>query len=140
MANPERVVIDTNVLVSAALLRRSSSRRAFDLAMARAIPIVTSATVAEISEVLWGGKFDRYIDDNDRVVFLAGFLSVAEIVSVTEHITACRDPDDDRILEAAVSGGAHCIVTGDDDLLALHSFRGILILTVSDFITRFETA
>ena len=49
-------------------------------------------------------------------------------------LSDCRDPDDNRILEAAVSGRADCIVTGDDDLLSMKSFRGVQILTVSEFL------
>ena len=43
----------------------------------------------------------------------------AERVIITETITACRDPDDDKFLELAVNGRADVIITGDDDLLVL---------------------
>jgi predicted nucleic acid-binding protein len=56
------------------------------------------------------------------------------MVEVTESVHACRDPKDDRFLELAVSGHATCIVTGDDDLLSLHPFRGILLLSPRSFL------
>jgi predicted nucleic acid-binding protein len=46
----------------------------------------------------------------------------------------CRDPDDDKVLEVALMGGADCIVTGDQDLLELASFRGLPILTPANFL------
>jgi predicted nucleic acid-binding protein len=49
-------------------------------------------------------------------------------------VQACRDPDDDKFLEVAMSGGADWIVTGDADLLALHPFEGIAIVTPADFL------
>jgi predicted nucleic acid-binding protein len=48
------------------------------------------------------------------------------------------DPDDNRVLECAVSAGSQTIVTGDDDLLRLVAFRGIEIVRVVDFLTRFS--
>ena len=55
-------------------------------------------------------------------------------IEIVERVTACRDPDDDMFLEVAVNGRATHIVTGDKDLLALHPFRGIPILTPADFL------
>lgn len=57
--------------------------------------------------------------------FLAALIREAELVDVTEVVTECRDPKDNKFLELAVSGKATCIVSGDKDLLALHPFRGI---------------
>ena len=48
---------------------------------------------------------------------------------------ACRDPDDDKLLELAVNGAADFIVTGDDDLLVMNPFRGIAIVTPAEFLT-----
>ena len=50
-------------------------------------------------------------------------------------IVACRDPKDDKFLDLAVSGQATHLVTGDPDLLALHPFRGIDIVTARAFLT-----
>jgi predicted nucleic acid-binding protein len=52
-------------------------------------------------------------------------LAAAELVAITEHIAACRDPTDDKFLELAVNGRADLIVSGDRDLLALNPFRDI---------------
>ena len=60
----------------------------------------------------------------------------SELVEITEVVNACRDPKDDKFLELAVSGRATHIISGDDDLLALHPFRGIAILTPQDFVAQ----
>ena len=48
---------------------------------------------------------------------------------------ACRDPDDDKLLEIAVIGHVDCLVTGDQDLLVFDPFQGIPILTPAGFLT-----
>lgn len=68
--------------------------------------------------------------------FLANFLNLTTPIEITENIAACRDPKDDKFLELAVSGGATYLVTGDSDLLVLHPFRGISILTPTNFLDR----
>ena len=70
----------------------------------------------------------------DRLEVLELLLKNAAVVDITEPVAACRDPDDDKFLELAVNGSATCVVTGDADLLALHPFRGIPILTPADFL------
>lgn len=46
----------------------------------------------------------------------------------------CRDPKDNKYLELAVNGQAESIITGDQDLLILHPFQSINIVTVNDFL------
>ena len=58
----------------------------------------------------------------------------AELVTITERITACRDTNNDKFLELAVNGHADVIVSGDADLLVLDTFRGIPIVTPSAFV------
>lgn len=135
MSRP-RVVLDTNLLVSAALLEQSVPRQAFELAFRSGEVLSSSQTLAELKDVLSRRKFDRYISQETRLRFLANFLNLTRPVEITETITACRDPKDDKFLELAVSGGAVYLVTGDSDLLALHPFRGISILTPGDFLNR----
>ena len=67
---------------------------------------------------------------------LAKLLARAELVTITEHVAACRDPTDDKFLELAVNGHADLIVSGDGDLLALNPFRQIPIITPAIFVQR----
>lgn len=57
------------------------------------------------------------------------FINVAHPVEISQKIQVCRDPKDDKFLEVAVCGQADLIVTGDQDLLVLHPFQGIQIIT-----------
>jgi putative PIN family toxin of toxin-antitoxin system len=137
MKSKDRFILDTSVLVSAVLIGNSRPAEAFHKARQLG-EILLSLTVAEeLNDVLGREKFDRYITREDRERFLAAFIQAAKFIEVTEQITACRDPKDDKFLELAVSGHATCIVTGDDDLLVLHPFRGIPILSVEQFVASF---
>ena len=59
-----------------------------------------------------------------------------EIVEVVQQVRACRDPDDDKFLEAALAGRADLIITGDADLLVLHPFRQVAILSPTAYLDR----
>lgn len=135
-----RVVIDTGVVVSALLLPGSVPRRAFDRAASAGRLLVSDATVAELDRVLRRPKFDRYLAADERMEFLAALVRGAERVAVTEIVRECRDPNDDKFLELAVGGRASHIVSGDADLLVLHPFRGVPIVTPQDFVALFPDA
>jgi putative PIN family toxin of toxin-antitoxin system len=129
-----RVVLDTGVVVRAVLLPRSVTRHAFDAAAGRGRLLVSEATIAEPDEVLRRPKFDKYLPEEKRLEFLTALVREAEPVTVTQVIAECRDPRDDKFLELAVTGTASHIVTGDSDLLVLHPFRGIEIVTPQSFL------
>lgn len=130
-----RFVLDTNVLVSAALRPASTPRRAFDLALAKGSVLISEATVSELNDVLSRPKFARYISEARRLDFLAAYIREAHVITATESIDACRDAKDNQFLEVAVCGQATAIVTGDNDLLTLNPFRGIHVLTPEQFLT-----
>lgn len=130
MATDIRTVIDTSVAVSAVLL----PRQVFDLAFSRGEVLVSVPTIDELDDVLRRPKFDRYVPEVKRLEFLSSLVNDARVVEITSTITACRDADDDKFLELAVSGHATYIVTGDADLLALNPFRSIVIATPADYI------
>ncbi len=137
--NEIQTVFDTGVVVSAVLLPRSVPRQAFDAAAARGKLLVSEATVAELDDVLRRPKFNKYLSEQLRLEFLAALIQQAEEVAVTEVITACRDPKDNKFLELAVSGAATHIVTGDGDLLDLHPFRNIAVVTPQTFLAALGT-
>ncbi|MBE7473763.1 MAG: putative toxin-antitoxin system toxin component, PIN family [Anaerolineales bacterium] len=126
-------VFDTNVIVSALLLKHSVSRQAFDMAFASGELLLSLAVISELNEVLKRKQFDKYILEEERMQFLAVLVREATLIEITETITECRDPKDDKFLELAIGGKAACIVSGDKDLLVLHPFRGIPILTPVGF-------
>lgn len=130
-----RFVVDTNVVVSALLLRDSVPRQAFDKALGQGTVLLSLPVIFELADVLSRKKLNRYLLAEERMSFLVSLLKEAELAQVSEIITACRDAKDDKFLELAVSGRASCIVSGDADLLALSPFRGIPILTPREFLT-----
>jgi uncharacterized protein len=132
-SNP-RCVFDTNVLISALLFDQSKPAQAFFAALHAGEVLVSADVIVELNDVLGREKFERYVKEEERERFLQSLLREAKLVEIREKIRACRDPKDDKFLELAVNGEADCIVSGDDDLLALGPFRGIEILTPGVFL------
>ena len=130
-----RFVFDTNVIVSALLLKHPVARQAFDKALEIGKLLVSQATIEELNEILRREDFNKYVLENERIQFIAILVREATLVEVTETVNECRDPKDNKFLELAVSGKATCIVSGDDDLLVLHPFRGMPILTPRQFLS-----
>ncbi|MBI4182462.1 MAG: putative toxin-antitoxin system toxin component, PIN family [Proteobacteria bacterium] len=131
-----RLVVDTNALVSRLLLPASLPGRAVRKAVDEAQLLASEATLAELADVLARPKFDPYVTIADRQDFLRAVLRIAETVPIVHLVRACRDPGDDKFLGLAVNGAADAIVTGDADLLALHPFRDIPILSPAAYLAR----
>jgi len=127
-----RVVVDTNVFISAALKDRSPPSDAVHLAAERDLLLKSTTTEQELFITLARPRLAPLIPSDFRT-WLGELLAAAELVSITERVIACRDPKDDKFLELAVNGHADLIVSGDADLLALHPFRNIPILTPAAF-------
>ena len=134
MPTDQYFVFDTNVIVSALLLKQSVSRQAFDKAFRQGKLLLSLATINELNEVLKREKFNKYVHESERIRFLTALVREAILVEVNETVTECRDPKDNKFLELAVSGQATCIVSGDKDLLILHPFRGTPIMTPRSFL------
>jgi uncharacterized protein len=132
-----RFVLDSNVLVSAALFKRSIARQAFEKAVSNGQVIVSQPVIEEIQDVFSRPRFDKYLSIESRAAFLSDLLEVVERVGITESIADCRDPKDNKFLELAVSGQADYILSSDKDLLVLQPFRGILIMTPADFLAEY---
>ena len=140
MTNELRVVIDTGVLISALLAEFSIPAAVVKRVLFQGTVLATTETMAELREVLQRKKFDPYVPLIDRMEFVERIAALVQVVSPSEKIRACRDPKDDCMLEAAIAGSPSCIVTGDSDLLALHPFRGVPILSPSQFLEQFDSA
>jgi len=131
-----RLVIDTNLWISRLLAPGGTAARAVDHGLSWGIPLISEETLEELSEVLSRAKFDRYVSREDRQHFLRLLGGIARMTSITQRINACRDAKDDKFLDVALNGDAHLILTGDQDLLELHPFHGIEILSPADFLHR----
>lgn len=136
MKSRERVVFDTNALVSRLLFPQSVPGQAVRLAMDSAQLLVSEATVSELAEVLSRPKFDRYVSVSERRHFLRLIGRIVDFVPVVYPIRVCRDQKDDKFLELALAGAADVVVTGDSDLLVLHPFRSVPILAPAAYLSR----
>lgn len=134
MKSELRCVFDTNTIVSAFLFEHGNPGRALKEALRRGQLLLSLEVAEEIAEVLRREKFDRYVRRRTREEFLRALIRDASFVQVTESVRECRDPDDDKFLELALSGGGTHIITGDEDLQVLDPFRGIPILSARKFL------
>ena len=134
MTSEGRFVFDTNVLVSALLNRRSAPRQALDRALRQGKLLISVETIAELSQFLYRKGFDKYLTEQERIEFVTALVRDAILVDATAHTLESRDPKDNMFLELATTGSATCIVSGDNDLLVLHPFQTIPILTPRQFL------
>ena len=136
MKRTKNFVFDTNVLISAFLFVHSKSkpRLALNKALEQEKVVVSDETILELSEKIMAPKFDKYVTIEERLNLLQQFQKTSRSIKVTEQVTLCRDPDDDKFLSLAKAAEATAIVTGDDDLLVLNSFDDIAIITPDEFL------
>ena len=127
-----RVVVDTNVFVSAALKDKSLPALAVHVIEQHGALLKSIATEPQLFEVLARPYLASLVAPATHA-WLKKILAAAETIMITERITACRDPTDDKFLELAVNGQADLVVSGDGDLLTLNPFRGIPIVSPATF-------
>lgn len=131
---PVRIVLDTNVILSAALRVGSVPHRAYRKARGQADLIASDETLEEFLDVLRRDKFDRFVSRELREALFREFTANCRIIPIPTHIRVCRDPRDDKFLSLAVHGEAEWLLTGDADLLHMHPFQGIFIVTPQHYL------
>ena len=134
-----RVVLDTGTLVSAALRVGSVAHQALLKALGSCELCASSATLNALEQVLKRDKFDRYLNAQTRLSFVALIRQHTHLFDVQEADElnvqpACRDPKDNKFLALALVCEAGAIISSDKDLLALTPWRSIPVLTPSDFV------
>jgi uncharacterized protein len=77
-----RLVLDTNVIVSAVLLPRSIPRQALDLAFIRGVVLVSESMLDELDEVLRRPRFERYVSEDERLQFLTNLSKIGEAIAI----------------------------------------------------------
>lgn len=127
-----RAVLDTNIFVSA-FLGKGPPARIYEAFKKGEFELISSKElVAEAAEVLMRPALGIPPEDIKPAFRL--LRKRALIIRPKDRIDVCRDPSDDLVLECAVSGKADWIVTGDQDLLSLHPYRGISIVSPKEFL------
>ena len=136
MNSRRRIVFDTNALISAAIRQHSVSNQALILAATQFEIVVSEATWTAFETRIERPKLFRYFGNleaqREEVVKTIG--RVVKHIVVQTAVTDCRDPDDNKFLALALDSLAELIITGDRDLLELHVWRGVQILTAGDFV------
>lgn len=142
-----RATVDTNIWVSSSISSRGSPARLEAAFRDGRFTLITSEPLlGEVGGLLLRPRFaTRYGVTPNKVSALIDLMrDQAEIVEVSGTIHACRDPDDDVVIETAINGKADVVVSGDDDLLgdpaALDVLRehGIEVWTVRRFVDWLE--
>lgn len=125
-----KLVIDTNILISAALSEQGAPAKLVHMALAHHRLVFSQATLNELRTRLYRPKFDRYISLENRERLLHDFNACALWVDVGEPAVYCRDRDDDHFIEAALKAQAHYLVSGDKDLLEAPLLEGLRVVSV----------
>ena len=132
-----RALLDTNQLVSSLLSAHGPQAQLIDAWRQRAFILgMVRGQVEEVAEVLSRPKIARKyrISPADRQALLELLRSQAILLPVEPAPGVCRDPDDDHLLGCAAAGGVEYLVTGDDDLLSVGQYRGVVIVDARHFL------
>ncbi|MCU0920648.1 MAG: putative toxin-antitoxin system toxin component, PIN family [Burkholderiaceae bacterium] len=125
-----RAVVDTNVIISAALVRDGPPGRVVRHLLAHGRLVFSEATFAELEQRLWRPKFDRYVSPDQRRLLLHDLAASAQWVTTPDAGTrSSRDRDDDKFVHAALAARADLLISGDGDLLMLGEPGGIPVMT-----------
>jgi len=131
-----RAVLDTNVVVSGLLIAHGHPAAILAAWRERRFQLITSGPLLrELADVLSRPSLSRRIgrSDEDVSTFLADFAQAAIVVDPTERLAVVADEADNRVIEAAITGEADFMVSGDQGLLALSVYRQIPVLRASRF-------
>jgi putative PIN family toxin of toxin-antitoxin system len=133
-----RVVIDTNVYLSASISRTGAPARALRLAYSSFKPVFSEATIIELVERLNGKKMARWIEPAERVALMAFVLRQGTLVDPVPMVRLLSDPDDDIFASLDLAADADAIVTGDKKFLASRRVGRVPVLSPREFLNRFE--
>jgi putative PIN family toxin of toxin-antitoxin system len=134
-----RFAFDTNVLVSALLIKNSIPAQALNHAETLGEIVYSEACLHEIAEVLSRPKLQKYISADDTAGFLARIHRSWREIPILQRIEACRDPKDDKFLELALNAEVSVLITGDKDLLDMRPFQTINIMTPAEFLSETQS-
>lgn len=127
-----RIVVDTNVFISAGLRQGSLPALSVYIVERRCTLLRSTATEQELFEVIDRPRFSRLIAPDFRA-WLVQLFARADLIAINEIVTECRDLKDNKFLELAINGRADLILSGDNDLLTMNEFRDIPIVQPAMF-------
>jgi putative PIN family toxin of toxin-antitoxin system len=128
-----RLVLDTNVLVSAILSPNSISVKILNWGEDNGVILYSAATLTEVLSVLGRSKFSKYIDHDDIDELSIRIKTVWLFVEILNQVQLCRDPKDDKFIDLALNGDASHLITGDNDLLVLNPIENTSVINPRTF-------
>lgn len=128
-----RLVLDTNVLVSAILSSNSIPAKILNWGEDNGTILYSTATLNEVLSVLERPKFSKYIDRDDIDGLSIRIKTVWLLVEILNSVQLCRDPKDDKFIDLAINGKASHLISGDSDLLVLHPIQNISVINPRSF-------
>ena len=137
MTSPDWV-LDTNVLISAALSRQGSPYALVQHVLANARIVFSEATFEELRTRLYRPKFDRYISLDMRERLLRDLSACALWVGVDDQGGWSCDPDDEKFIATALQVPGAVLVSGDSDLLTAQTPAGLRILTPAQALAQIQ--
>lgn len=132
----ERVVVDTNVLISFALKPDGIAGQVVDWILENRQLVFCMETFKALETRLWRPKFDRYITLEERKLLLHDFEMSATWVTIANELRFSCDPDDDKFIETALVASVPILVSGDSDLLDV-PIEALRIITPRQFYEQF---
>jgi putative PIN family toxin of toxin-antitoxin system len=138
MSSTPVVVLDTSVWISGVFFRRGIPASILHAWRDRRFEIVvTSETLAELERKLREKVAEFGARPALAEEWITYVTTFARAVPTTVTVSGvCRDPDDDKFLGAALSGGASYIVSSDHDLQALGEYQDVKVLSPKEFAER----
>jgi len=127
-----KVVFDTNIYISAFVVQASQAEKAILKILEGDDSLILSRDIIDEILTVLVSKFSK---DREFISRTALFLAdIAMIVKPSRKIYVLKDVTDNKILECALAGNAHVIVTGDKEMLKLREFEGIRIISLRKYL------
>ncbi len=127
-----RIVIDTNLWISF-ILTKDFSKLNKILRDQSVVLLFNEELLQEFIDVASRPKFIKYFSKYDLADLLDQIDRRAEFVKTTTVVDKCRDPKDNFLLSLAIDGKATHIISGDKDLLIIKEFKGVKIVSISEY-------
>jgi len=129
-----RLAVDANIWISS-LLKQTFQYRTEVFFGSENIVLVSTELFHDLEDAIQKPYLEKRISRKLYEKLIAKLRSNAELVDVHSVVEVCRDPKDNFLLALAKDGNADYLITGDDDLLVLETFKKTKIVTLTDFET-----
>ena len=129
-----KVVIDTNIIVAGA---NDESSLAFkiinEVIEGRLQAFATHQTMSENRQML-----RKLVRDREYKTLLEDFFTNLQIVQIYQHLNVVADPEDNKLVESAVSSGADFLITNDKEVLDVEEYHGTKVVTPQEFWAKYK--